>query len=152
MSKVWGIVLLCTAFLILVLTAWALARSRSSPTARERPDELPGEPFAGKWKGFWMLTWLPGRYAPRGVLYGLLLACLSYTPLLSSSRWASLAGILMVVLATEYSGEGVWQAIQKRRLTRGLTGSFALLLTIASMGLNFGLLCGYRVSWSQIFG
>ena len=152
MGEAWGIILLGTGFVVLLLTAWGLARARSSPSEKERSDELPGEPFAGNWKSFWLLTWLPGRYAPRGVLYGLLLACLSYLPLFTSSRWVPLVGFLMITLAIEYSIEGTWLAIQKRKVTRCLIGVFGLLLALASLGLNFGMLFGYKVSLSQILG
>ena len=152
MGEAWGTILLGTAFVVLLLTAWGLARTRSKPSGKKRSDELPGEPFAGKWKGFWFLTWLPGRYAPRGVLYGLIWACLSYTSLFYSSRWVSLVGFLMVILAMEYSIEGTWLAIQKRKVTRGLIGILGLLLALASLGVNFGQLLGHRVPLSQFFG
>ena len=65
---------------------------------------------------------------------------------ITSSRWVPLVG------AIEYSVEGIWLAIQKRKVTRCLVGVFGLLLALASLGLNFGMLFGYKVSLSQILG
>ena len=150
MGQIWSLVLLCTAFVVLLLTAWGLARARLGSSESKRSNELSAEPFAGNLKSFWLITWLPGRYSPRGVLYGLFLACLSYIPSFSSSRWISIAGLLIMAFAMDYSIEGIWLAIQKRKIARCSIGVFGLLLALASLALNVGILADHRISLAQI--
>ena len=143
-----GVVLVVVAFAAMLATLALLSRqrpARSAPAPSGRTGETqPVEPFLKH--AWYTMHWLPWRYTRASPFLGITFGLVAWGMLVPRSRWVSVAAFIAIVIAGEYSGEGVWRALQSRAwglFAAGLVGS---LLCVCAMGLHAGVLVGVELA------